>query len=225
MQVKTYDVVYDDRIRCRMSDLRYRVNIRHRMIAMSYVLRHRMLRCRTCLTYDIDIRCRTSCTYDIVVVRCRTCMTYDIVCNIGIIRCRTSDVRHRMSARIQMTVLGHLRLLLVRRGVAFVSTHPLRLDVSHFLHLPVLTLVRPLSNKQMTCKLIFCADASFSMILILWIGIWVASFRASRVIVLCHFHPLTSHSDFTIPVPRLAICVEITSNSHCSCTPKLSRAD
>jgi hypothetical protein len=29
-------------------------------------------------------------------------MTYDIVCNIGIIRCRTSDVRHRTSARIQM---------------------------------------------------------------------------------------------------------------------------
>ncbi len=64
--------------------------------------RHHMLRCRTCLTYDIDIRCRTSCTYDIVEIQCRTCMTYDIVCNIGIIRCRTSDVRHRTSARIQM---------------------------------------------------------------------------------------------------------------------------
>jgi hypothetical protein len=103
MQVKTYDVVYNDSIRCRTSDLRYRINIRYRMVAMSYVLRHRMLRCRTCLTYDIDIRCRTSCTYDIVGVRCRTCMTYDIVCNIGIIRCRTSDVRHRTSARIQMS--------------------------------------------------------------------------------------------------------------------------
>jgi hypothetical protein len=102
MQVKTYDVVYDDSIRCRTSDLRRRINIRHRMVAMSYVLRHRMLRCRTYLTYDIDIRCRTSCTYDIVYIRCRTCMTYDIVCNIGIIRCRTSDVRHRTSARIQM---------------------------------------------------------------------------------------------------------------------------
>jgi hypothetical protein len=33
---------------------------------MSYVLRHRMLRCRTCLTYDIDIRYRTCTTYDIV---------------------------------------------------------------------------------------------------------------------------------------------------------------
>ena len=77
MQVKTYDVVYDDSIRCRTSDLRYRINIRHRMVAMSYVLRHRMFRCRTCLTYDI-------------------------VCNIGIIGCRTSDVRHRTSARIQM---------------------------------------------------------------------------------------------------------------------------
>jgi hypothetical protein len=105
MQVKTCDVVYDDSIRCRMLDLRCRTNIRHRMAAMSYVLRHRMLRCRTCLTYDIDIRCRTSGTYDIVGVRCRTCMTYDIVCNIGIIRCRTSDVRHRTSARIQMVGL------------------------------------------------------------------------------------------------------------------------
>jgi hypothetical protein len=102
MQVKTYDVVYDDSIRCRTSDLRHRINIRHRIVTMSYVLRHRMLRCRTCLTYDIDIRCRTSYTYDIVGVRCRTCMTYDIVCNIGIIRCRTSDVRHRRLARIQM---------------------------------------------------------------------------------------------------------------------------
>ncbi len=61
-------------------------------------------------------------------------------------------------------------------GVAFVSTHPLRLDVSHFLHLPVLTLVLPLSNKQITCKLIFYGDASFSINLILWIDIWVASF-------------------------------------------------
>jgi hypothetical protein len=102
MQVKTCDVIYDDSIRCRTSDLRCRINIRHRMVAMSYVLRHRMLRCRTCLTYDIDIRCRTCTTYDIVWVRCRTCLTYDIVCNIGIIRCRTSDVRHRTSARIQM---------------------------------------------------------------------------------------------------------------------------
>ncbi len=84
------------------SCLNVRKNIRYRMVAMSYVLRHRVLRCRTCLTYDIDIRCRTSGTYDIVGVRCRTCMTYDIVCNIGIIRCRTSDVRHRTSARIQM---------------------------------------------------------------------------------------------------------------------------
>jgi hypothetical protein len=106
MQVKTCDVVYDDSIRCRMLDLRCRTNIRHRMAAMSYVLRHRMLRCRTCLTYDIDIRCRTSGTYDIVGVRCRTCMTYDIVCNIGIIRCRTSDVRHRTSARIQMSQMA-----------------------------------------------------------------------------------------------------------------------
>ena len=115
MQVKTYDVVYVYSIRCRTSDLRRRINIRHRMVAMSYVLRHRMLRCRTYLTYDIDIRCRTyttydivrvlcrTCTtYDIVWVRCRTCLTYDIVCNICIIRCRTSDVRHRTSARIQM---------------------------------------------------------------------------------------------------------------------------
>jgi hypothetical protein len=109
MQVKTCDVVYDDSIRCRMLDLRCRTNIRHRMAAMSYVLRHRMLRCRTCLTYDIDIRCRTSGTYDIVGVRCRTCMTYDIVCNIGIIRCRTSDVRHRTSARIQMEGPGFRR--------------------------------------------------------------------------------------------------------------------
>jgi hypothetical protein len=73
MQVKTYDVVYDENIRCRTSDLRYRMHVRHRM-----------LRCRTCLTYDIDIRCRTYSTYDIVRVRCRTCTTYDIVCNIGI---------------------------------------------------------------------------------------------------------------------------------------------
>ncbi len=116
MQVKTYDVVYDDSIQCRTSDLRYRINIRNHMVAMSYVLRHRMLQCRMCLTYDIDIRCRTSCTYDrdirVVGVRCRTCMTYDIrvVCNIGIIRCRTSDVRRRMSARIQMRLGGTLRL-------------------------------------------------------------------------------------------------------------------
>ncbi len=75
MQVKTYDVVYDDSIRCRTTDLRCRMNIRHRLNTMSYVLRHR---------------------------RCTTYMTYDIVCNIGIIRCRTSDVRHRTSARIQM---------------------------------------------------------------------------------------------------------------------------
>ncbi len=79
-------------------------------IAMSYVLRYRLLRCRTCLTYVIDIRCRTCTTYDIVWVRCRTCLTrtYDIVCNIGIIRCRTSDVRvrHRTSARIQMFALA-----------------------------------------------------------------------------------------------------------------------
>jgi hypothetical protein len=84
------------RIRC---DIRYRMfDIRYRM----YV-RYRMLLCRTCLTYDIDIRCRTCTTYDIVRVLYRTCLTYDIVCNIGIIRCRTSDVRHRTSARIQMT--------------------------------------------------------------------------------------------------------------------------
>jgi hypothetical protein len=79
------------RIRCRTSDLRYRMHVRHRV-----------LRCHTCLTYDIDIRCRTCTTYDIVRVRCRTCTTYDIVCNIGIIRCRTSDIRHCASARIQM---------------------------------------------------------------------------------------------------------------------------
>ncbi len=91
MQVKTYDVLYDENIRCRTSDLRYRMHVRHRM-----------LRCRTCLAYDIDMRCRTCTTYGIVRVRCRTCNTYDIVCNIGIIRCRTSDVRHRTSARIQM---------------------------------------------------------------------------------------------------------------------------
>ncbi len=30
-------------------------------------------------------------------------MTYDIVCNIGIIRCRTSDVQHRTLAIIQMS--------------------------------------------------------------------------------------------------------------------------
>ncbi len=76
----------------------------------------------------------------------------------------------------QETVLCHL----LRREVAFVSTHLLRLDVSSFLHLPVLTLVRPLSNKQITtwCKLIFCGDASFSINLILsrWIDIWVATF-------------------------------------------------
>ncbi len=42
-------------------------------------------------------------------VQCRTCMTYDIVCNIGImiIRCRTSDVRHRTLARIQMKMVCH----------------------------------------------------------------------------------------------------------------------
>ncbi len=91
MQVKTYDVVYDENIRCRTSDLRYRMHVRHR-ISMSYVhhVRHR------------NIRCRTWCTYNIVRVLCRTCITYDIVCNIGIIRCRTSDVRHRTSIRIQM---------------------------------------------------------------------------------------------------------------------------
>ncbi len=69
-------------------------------------IRHRMLRCRTCLTYNIDIRCRTCTTYDIVRVQCHgrtsTCTTYDIVCNIGFIRCRTSDVRHSTSAIIQM---------------------------------------------------------------------------------------------------------------------------
>ncbi len=93
-----------DNILCRTSDLRYSVHVLHRM-----------LRCRMCLTYDIDMRCRTCTTYDIVGVRCRTtsygydvvrvqcrtCTTFDIVCNIGIIRCRTSDVRHRTSARIQ----------------------------------------------------------------------------------------------------------------------------
>jgi hypothetical protein len=91
MQVKTYDVVYDENIRCSTSDLRYRMHVRHRMLL-----------CRTCLTYDIDILCRTCTTYDIVRVRCRACITYDIVCNIGIIRCHTSDVRHRTLARIQM---------------------------------------------------------------------------------------------------------------------------
>ncbi len=94
MQVKTDDVVYDENILCRMSDLRYRMHIRNRI-----------LRCRTCLTYDIDILCRTCTTYDIVRVQCRTCLTYDIVCNICIIRCRTSDVRHSMLARIQMKPL------------------------------------------------------------------------------------------------------------------------
>jgi hypothetical protein len=98
IQVKTYDVVYDENIQCRTSDLRYRMHILHRM-----------LRCRMCLTYDIDIRCPTCTTYDIVRVRCRTCTTYDIVCNIGIIRCRTSDVRHRTSARIQMQYVPFAR--------------------------------------------------------------------------------------------------------------------
>jgi hypothetical protein len=100
MQVKTYDVVYDENIQCRTSDLRYRMHVRHRM-----------LRCRTCLTYDIDILCRTCTTYDIVRVKFRTCITYDIVCNIGIIRCRTSDVRHRTSARIQMLEENRISLL------------------------------------------------------------------------------------------------------------------
>ncbi len=70
-------------------------------VAMLYVSD---VRCRTCLTYDIDIRCCTCTTYYIVWVLCctSTCLTYDIVCNIGIILCRTSDVRHRTSARIQM---------------------------------------------------------------------------------------------------------------------------
>jgi hypothetical protein len=39
-------------------------------------------------------------------LRCRTCLTYDIV---GIIRCRTSDVRHRTSARIQMMAAIRVR--------------------------------------------------------------------------------------------------------------------
>ncbi len=93
MQVKTCNVVYDESIRCRTSDLRYRMH-----------LRHRLLRCRTC--YDIVccgvvLAWRTISIYDVVRaprttwVRCRTCLTYDIVCNIGIIRC------HRTSARIQ----------------------------------------------------------------------------------------------------------------------------
>jgi hypothetical protein len=93
MQVKTYDVVYDENMRCRTSELRYRMHVRHWI-----------LRCRMCLAYDIDIRCRTCTTYDIVRVLCRTCITYDIVCNIGITRCSTSDVRHRTSANIQMSL-------------------------------------------------------------------------------------------------------------------------
>jgi hypothetical protein len=94
--MRTYNVVrqtYD--IIC---TYRHRM-LRHRMLRN---IRHHMLRCRTCLTYDINIRCRTCTTYDIVRVRCRTCTTYDMVCNIGFIRCRTSDVRDRTSARIQM---------------------------------------------------------------------------------------------------------------------------
>ena len=96
MQVKTYDVVYDDSIRCRTSDLRRRINIRHRMVAMSYVLRHR----RGTMSYVHDVRHRISMSYVRYVrhrnIRCRS--TYDI----AIIRCRMfirrrrSDVRHRM---------------------------------------------------------------------------------------------------------------------------------
>ena len=61
------------------------------------------------------------------------------------------------------------------RGVAFVSTHPLRLVLSQSLRPAVPTLVRPLSNKQMTCKLIFWTDASFCINLILGTGIRFAS--------------------------------------------------
>ncbi len=54
----------------------------------------------------------------------------------------------------------------LRRGVTFVLTHHWRLNVSHFLCRLVSALVRPLWNKQNTCKLIFCVDASFSINLI-----------------------------------------------------------
>jgi hypothetical protein len=59
MQVKTCDVVYDDSIRCRMLDLRCRTNIRHRMAAMSYVLRHR----RGTMSYVHDVRHRVQHRY------------------------------------------------------------------------------------------------------------------------------------------------------------------
>ncbi len=108
----------------------------------------------------------------------------------------------------QETFLCHL----LRRWVAFVSTHPLRLDVSHFLHLPVQTLVRPLSNKQMTCKLIFCADASFSMNLILWIGIWVASFSS-----------VWSHSVLSFPLSDVPLGFYNLNSSSSSCYHDLRR--
>jgi hypothetical protein len=59
MQVKTCDVVYDDSIRCRMLDLRCRTNIRPRMAAMSYVLRHR----RGTMSYVHDVRHRVQHRY------------------------------------------------------------------------------------------------------------------------------------------------------------------
>ncbi len=40
------------------------------------------------------VRHETTDTDSATQVRCRLCTTYDIVCNIGIIRCSTSDVRH-----------------------------------------------------------------------------------------------------------------------------------
>ncbi len=106
--------------------------------------------------------------WSVRVFLCRICHSLHFI--LGISDSKFLNQNHTIIC--QQTVLCDL----LRCGVAFVSTHLLRLDVSRFLHLSVLTIVRPLSNKQITCKLIFCADASFSFNLILWIDIWVATF-------------------------------------------------
>ncbi len=81
------------------SDLRYRMHVlvRHSNI-VCYDVVHAP---RTTSIYDVV---RVPGTYDIVRVRCRTCTTYAIVCNISIIRCRTSDVGKNPDARQKLRI-------------------------------------------------------------------------------------------------------------------------
>ena len=97
--VKMYDVAYD--VQHTMSY----VNLRHRTLHTISYVRHTIS--KVAISYVPMLRCRMSTsyvqTYDIVRLRHRTSKPTTSYVYVGIIRCRTSDLRCRRLARIQMS--------------------------------------------------------------------------------------------------------------------------